>query len=215
MKKRFLNEIISMKYVYKKFLSITIVICFTHILYANQIIETFQDYQNRAIELRQITDPQLFAQAAGLFTAAILKAYENISDETLKIAPNTRKEVMDSYFQQEELLPFSEKKFFAIGAFFENHLIGYVSFDTPTKTGELYIRELMVDPNYWQNGIGKKLLFSSLNLFPTTTCLVLVTRRQNEYARTFYRKLAFDECEEYVHEPWDPKDFIGYKKVIQ
>lgn len=199
--------------IFKKLLIITVAIFFLPILSANEIIETFQDHQNRTIELRQITDPNVLAQAAYLFTAAILKAYENIPDEILKIAPNTRKEVMDTYFQEEELAPFREKKFFAIGAFFQNTIVGYVSFDTPTA-GELYIRELMVDPTYWQNGIGRKLLFSSLTVFPETTCLALVTRRHNECARTFYKRLAFDECEEYVHEPWDPHYYIGYKKNI-
>lgn len=102
----------------------------------------------------------------------------------------------------------------AVGAFFKNNLIAYASFDNPTESGELYIRQLIVDTHYWQSGIGKKLVYSGLKLFPNATCLALVTRRKNECARTFYKHLAFDECEDYVHPPWDPKDFIGYKKII-
>ena len=144
-----------------------------------------------------------------------LKAYENITDEDLKlIKPLTRTERLDSYFQREELLPFCEKNFFVVGAFFENNLIGYISFDKPTESGELYIRQLVVNTNYWQSGIGRRLIFSALKLFPNTACLALVTRRKNECARIFYKHLAFDECEDYVHPPWDPKDFIGYKKII-
>jgi len=200
---------------YKKFLILIIAVNFVHILYANPIIEVFQDYQNRTIELKQIVDEQLFAQAAPIFTTALLKAYENLTDKDIKLAKNlTRTERLSSYFQQEELLPFCEKNFFVVGAFFEDHLIGYISFDKPTKSDELYIRQLVVNTNYWQSGIGRKLVFSTLTLFPNTTCLALVTRRNNECARIFYKHLAFDECEDYVHSPWDPQDFIGYKKII-
>jgi len=184
-------------------------------IHANQVIEIFQDHHNRTIELRHIVDDKLFAQAAPIFTIAFLKAYENMTDEELKLVkPLTIKQRLDLYFEQEELLPFCEKKFFAVGAFFENNLIGYISFDNPTNLGELYIRQLAIDINYWQSSIGRKLVFSTLKLFPNTICLALVTRRKNEYARIFYEHLAFVECEDYIHPPWDPEDFIGYKKII-
>lgn len=181
----------------------------------NPVIEIFKDYQNRTIELKHLHDDQLFAQAAPIFTTSLLKAYAHISSEDLKLDKNiTLKERLDNYFQEEELKPFSQKKFFAIGAYFENHMVGYISFDTPSESGELYIRQLAVDINYWQSGIGRKLVFSLLKLFLNTTCLVLVTRRKNECARIFYNHLGFDVCEDYVHSPWDPADFIGYKKVV-
>lgn len=185
-------------------------------LNANPIIEIFNDHANRIIELRQLHDKQLFAQVASVFTTSFLKAYAHISVEDLKLDTNlTLKERLDNYFQKEELEPFSQKKFVAVGAFFENHLIGYISFDVPTELGELYIRQLAVDINYWQSGIGRKLVFSVLKLFPNTTCLALVTRRKNECACIFYNHLGFDECQDYVHPPWDPADFIGYKKNIE
>lgn len=77
-------------------------------------------------------------------------------------------------------------------------MIGYISFDAPSKAGELYIRQLAVDTDYWKNGIGRKLVFSSLKLFPDITCLALVTRRKNDYARIFYSHLGFDTCEDYA-----------------
>lgn len=112
------------------------------------------------------------------------------------------------------MIPFCEKKFFVVGAFFENHLIGYVSFDKPTESGEVYIRHLAVSTDYWQSGIGRKLVFSSLKLIPDTTCLALVMRRKNETARVFYKHLGFEEREEYLPTSWDPKYFIGYKKIV-
>jgi len=200
---------------YKKLLLIIMAIGSVHIFHANQKVETFNDYQNRIIELRQVTDEQLFAQAAPIFVTSLLKAYEHASDEDLKLVkPLTLPERISTYFWQEEHAPFCAKKFFVVGAFFENSLIGYISFDKPTASGELYIRQLVVDTRYWQNGIGRKLVFSVLKLFPHTTSLALVTRRINECARTFYKHLAFDECPDYVHAPWDPEDFIGYKKVV-
>jgi ribosomal protein S18 acetylase RimI-like enzyme len=182
----------------------------------NPTIELFEDHQHRTIELRQLYDEKLFAQASSIFTAAIVKAYAHISAQDLKLDKNlTLEERLNNYFQQEELIPFCQKKIVAIGAFFENHLIGYISCDNPTKLGELYIRQLAVDTNYWHNGIGKKLVFSVLKLFPSTTCLTLVTRRKNECARIFYTHLGFNESEEYVHPPWDREDFIGYIKTIE
>lgn len=186
------------------------------VLNAHELLVAFQDHQQRTIELRQIFDAHLFAQAASVFTAAFLKAYEAISDEDIKLAQSmTRTQRLDNYFRQEELEPFGNNSFFVIGAFHEQELIGYISFDQPTESGELYIRQLALNPYYWQSGIGKKLIYATLQVFPDVICLALVTRRTNECARMFYTHLAFTECQEYVHPPWDPQDFVGYKKLIE
>lgn len=101
-----------MLHIYKKFLGILITIGFAHTLSGNPVVEIFKDHQNRTIELKQIIDERLFALAAPIFTTALLKAYEHLTDEDIKLAKNsTRTERFYSYFQKEELLPFCEKSF--------------------------------------------------------------------------------------------------------
>ena len=97
---------------YKKFLILTLVVGFVQILHANQIIEIFKDYQDRTIELKQIIDEQLFSQAAPIFTSALLKAYENITDENLKlIKPLTRTERLTPIFNAKSFFLFVKKIF--------------------------------------------------------------------------------------------------------
>lgn len=185
------------------------------------INENFLDNQGHIICLKKIIDSQVFAQARPIFTNAFLKAYEHIPDAEFSYINSTlysnftREEYLSKFFQDDEYGTFvSHKNFYVVGAFKQEQLIGYVSFDQSKSADEVYIRQLVVDTNHWNNGIGSKLIFAISKILPQTSCLTLVTRRKNDCSRIFYKKLGFSECEECIPSEWDPNYWISYKKKL-
>lgn len=53
------------------------------------------------------------------------------------------------------------------------------------------IELLCIEPGYWRQGLGKKLVFSIRDSFPEITRLAVVTRKQNTISPSFYQSLGF------------------------
>lgn len=178
-----------------------------HELEAYILSPSFTTLSGKIITFKFVTDRATFMQAKEIFVRAFVKVYqqlEDLSDERI-LAINAAFQEEIEYFMCGPGLPF-----IAIGAFCDEKMIGYVSFDRPNDAGQVYIRELAVDTDCWRERIGSSLVYTSFSLFKDIKSLVLVTRRTNLAARNFYKKLGFHEDESFAHAPWDPKFFIGY-----
>lgn len=91
----------------------------------------------------------------------------------------------------------------------EGEIIGFAVFEKTESPGEIYIAQLAVDPAHWQKGLGTHLVFAALRLYDDVDNLVVITRRINHIARTFYEKLGFEEST-YMHPGYDSHKYIGY-----
>jgi len=155
-------------------------------------------------------------QEEEIFICSFLKAYENESEETLGVEPSKKQWLEDTF--KEERNDFKKKsgEVFIVSAKKNSKVVGFASFNETKNEGEIYIRQLAVDPDHWGEGIGKALVFSindnekigNINKF------VLVTRRCNIGAKDFYIRLGFTETK-YCHEGLDPKKYVGYEFVVK
>lgn len=92
----------------------------------------------------------------------------------------------------------------------DNQVIGFVGFKKTEKLHQIYISQLAVDPQYWQNGIGRELVFCALRLFADADQLVVIPRKINVIARDFYYKIGFIDSS-YMHPGYNPERYIGYE----
>jgi ribosomal protein S18 acetylase RimI-like enzyme len=92
----------------------------------------------------------------------------------------------------------------------EGKIVGFIGFKKTEKPYEIYITQLAVDPNYWQQGIGRGLVFSILDLYKDVQSLVVIQRKINIIAHQFYQNLGFTESS-YMHPGYNPERYIGYE----
>lgn len=90
-------------------------------------------------------------------------------------------------------------------------VIGFVAFDN--NQDHVYIRQLAVTPEMQKSGIGKTLTWSFLNVWKKCTCVKFVTRKLNEGAIKFYKKLGFD-FSKYTHGSYDLDVYTGMERKL-
>ena len=91
----------------------------------------------------------------------------------------------------------------------DEKLVGFALFEKITQE-EMYVREHAIDPDYWQEGVGKKLTLSILDKEPTCKKIFLLTERVNKRAQAFYESIGFQpSC--YTHEGYSSKKFLAYE----
>ncbi len=146
-------------------------------------------------------------QEERVFIDAFMEAYKDFSLDQLGIADKFAflkgafEDVREDYLNGTGLL---------LSATLNGKVIGFVGFKETEKEHEIYISQLAIDPAYWQNGIGKELVFSIFQIKKETTHLVVIPRRINEVARQFYMHLGFT-ISDYMHPGYDPNKYIGYE----
>ena len=92
-----------------------------------------------------------------------------------------------------------------------DNIVGYMSFDIMANDS-VYIRILAIDPAYTKKSIGRMLVFSIFKFHPTTTNILLITRRANTSAIEFYQHLGF-KITGFTHEGYDPAVYVGMEFV--
>lgn len=92
----------------------------------------------------------------------------------------------------------------------EGKVVGFVGFKPTEQLYQIYISQLAVHPLYWQQGIGRWLVFSVFDIFDEVESLVVIPRRINAVARNFYQKLGFEQSS-YMHPGYNPERYIGYE----
>lgn len=91
-------------------------------------------------------------------------------------------------------------------------VIGYASFDV-NDAMESYIRYLAVDPSTQHKGIGKRLVYSIIEMFPQISRISLVTRKANLKAINFYKHIGFCESND-QHDGFDSILYMGLEKTF-
>lgn len=142
-----------------------------------------------------------------IFIKAFSKAYEQFGPDQLGVKDKLLflqeafADVYDDFEQGLQILSVAKSK---------EKIIGFVGFKKTEKEGEIYISQLAVDPDHWQDGIGSHLVFSSFTYFPGLKSLVVIPRKINATAREFYTKLGFVQSP-YMHPGYNPERYIGYE----
>ncbi|PFR43554.1 GNAT family N-acetyltransferase [Bacillus thuringiensis] len=77
------------------------------------------------------------------------------------------------------------------GYFFENKLVGFISFAQEEKL--IDIHRLVVSPDFLQKGIATKLLIYIFNMFPSSMTYIVQTGKANTPAIALYKKHGFLE----------------------
>lgn len=167
---------------------------------------TFIDRSGNQIELNWIEQLDL-SQEEQVFIDAFLEAYKDFSIEQLGISD--KHTFLKSAFQ--DVVEDSENgKIFLLSAKLDGKVIGFAGFKDTDQNNEVYIAQLAIDPRFWQQGLGKELVFSIFDIKKETERLVVIPRRINEVARQFYSHLGFT-VSEYMHPGYNPQKHIGYE----
>jgi len=167
---------------------------------------TFKDRQGNKITIDPIGQSDL-KEEEEIFITAFLEAYKDFSPEQLGVKDKLQF-LQDAFADVKE--DFAIGKNLAFSAKKEGKVIGFVCFKPTEVKGQVYIAQLAVSPFYWQNGVGKELVFFVLKAIPETNHLVVIPRQLNEIARKFYEHLKFKVCD-YMHPGYDPNKYIGYE----
>lgn len=146
-----------------------------------------------------------------VFHRALKKIYEPVFDQLqVKDLDALLREAFDEEVKD---LADPQKDVYFVSASIDGKVVGWASFN-PEGKDEIYIRHMVVDPEYQNRGIGKMLIFKSFEQLPQAKKIVLVTRRINKGALAFYRALGFQEAS-YTHEGLDPKLWVGYEYILK
>jgi ribosomal protein S18 acetylase RimI-like enzyme len=86
----------------------------------------------------------------------------------------------------------------------DDQLAGWALFRK--KDNENAIVEILcVDPQFWRQGIGKKLVFAICELYPTISHISLETRTINPITPQFYEAIGFKKAD------FNSPEYIGYE----
>lgn len=88
--------------------------------------------------------------------------------------------------------------------------IGFAIFEMEGYPNSVYLSELVVDPHFQRQGVGRNLVFSILKKFSETEKIVLITRKANFQACAFYPAIGFVDSD-YMHPGYDPRVYKGFE----
>lgn len=94
----------------------------------------------------------------------------------------------------------------------DDKTIGFISCNEESAN-VIYIRQMAVSPEFWGQGIGKKLVAGIQKKFPVAKKLVLMTRIVNRGAIAFYTALGFKKTD-YLHAGLNPERYVGYEYIV-
>ncbi len=166
----------------------------------------FIDKKGDTIQLELVQEEDLKA-CQTVFVEAFSEAYRDFTPELLVVQDKLLflqeafADVYEDVRQNLQQLVVAKK---------DNQVIGFVGFKKTKQPQQIYISQLAVDPQYWQNGIGRELVFSALRLFDDVNQLVVIPRKINMIARDFYHKIGFIDST-YMHPGYNPDRYIGYE----
>ncbi len=92
----------------------------------------------------------------------------------------------------------------------EGEVVGLIGFKATETPHQIYIARLVVDQLFTREGIGKALVFSAFDIYENVEELVVITRKINESARQFYKRLGF-KASSYMHGGYSPEKYTGYE----
>jgi ribosomal protein S18 acetylase RimI-like enzyme len=158
-------------------------------------------------QLEWISSTQELEKARTAFLKAFSNIYKDIPLEVLRIK-NMNDFLNEAFNDEIADMHNSKQKVYYVLAKVDNKVIGFASFNETEKKGEVYIRQLAVDPEFARKGTGSKLVFSIKEQVPHMNRFVLVTRKVNQCAQQFYKKIGF-KVSDYIHEGLSPERYMG------
>lgn len=141
-----------------------------------------------------------------IFIEAFSKAYEHFTAEQLGVADKLLflleafADVYDDFRQQKQKIIVAKK---------EGEVLGFIGFEYNDISHQVYISQLAVHPDYWKQGIGRELVFYSLQLYEQMEGLSVICRKINTTAIQFYEKLGFTKST-YMHSGYSPEKYCGF-----
>ena len=134
-------------------------------------------------------------------------AYTNLSDQEMQ-------EFLESDFEKTLrplLYPPPARVF--LGAKVGERLVGYALFEQLSED-TIYVAESAVAPDFWGQGLGRKLTLYLAENNPLVRKVVLLTERINKVSQRFYEMTGFQPSS-YMHEGYSVERFCAYEKVIR
>jgi ribosomal protein S18 acetylase RimI-like enzyme len=93
----------------------------------------------------------------------------------------------------------------------DSNIIGWVLFYIEKQNA--IVELICVDPAHWRKGIGKSLLFSIKEYYPTIKSLAVITRKINNITPKFYESLGFKKSNFMLPE-YKTEDMQGYELIL-
>lgn len=90
--------------------------------------------------------------------------------------------------------------------------IGFAAYEKNhlTKQNETYLELLVVDPEYWRQGVGSRLTRSIFEFQPSIKSIRLQSRKSNQSACSLYEKLGFLKDPTSIAWASMKSDFVGF-----
>lgn len=167
---------------------------------------------HQEVQLDWISNGDL-QQEETIFLKAFLNAYKDIPLDVLKVKDVTAF-LQEAFNDERADFNNPEKEILWVVAKENNKAIGFATFEKTDNAGEVYIRQLAVDPAFQGGGVAKKMVMAILERLPEAKKLVVSTRKINIGACSFYKKLGFSETER-PHDGLSPERYVGFEKDIQ
>lgn len=192
---------------------------------AQQTLLTKELKNNEPVHIVKLglEDTDIFAQAKNLFVRSFEDAYKNFTPEQLFLTPgqNYITNLLYAAFEDEESDFINQKDgtFFVVAQNSNDKVVGFVAFDKHVQTDEIkvYIRQLAIDPAYKNKGLGRLLCIDTIKeiIDHKPVNVVVCTRKINEPAIQFYRKLGFkDATMDEVHPELPAYKYCGFSMTL-
>ncbi len=183
-----------------------ILFCFSLFLFADANEFTTKSGLTISLEVCQEKD---LIECEIIFISAFSKAYEELSPQDLGVEDKLAF-LLQAFSDVYEDVRLNKQK--VVVAKIEGTIIGFAGFTKTEIPNQIYISQLAVNPQYWNQGIGRHLVFSALNFYENVHSLVVISRRINHMASSFYRSLGFIESS-YMHPEYNPQRYVGYELI--
>lgn len=135
---------------------------------------------------RIVNDPQFEAALKDTFVSAFKTIYKNEWDDRFQ---EYMLQIFSRYLERFK----STDDMVLVVASNESALAGWALFCH--EDHHAIIELICVDPKFWRQGIGRKLVFSIQDYIPAIDHLAVVTRKANAMSPYFYESLGFKRTE--------------------
>ena len=102
-----------------------------------------------------------------------------------------------AYTKKPEILKSAyQNSLLVLGAYKNDKLAGIIRV-VGDGTSIIFIQDLLVSPNYQRQGIGSSLMKEVLNRYTNVRQIELLTDKDDEVAKAFYKSLGFREFDDF------------------
>jgi ribosomal protein S18 acetylase RimI-like enzyme len=121
---------------------------------------------------------------------------------------------LDDNVQEEEQICREGKAFCVQVRETGKQAVAWASYEDDAKIpGGIYIRQMMVAPEFQRLGLGSILLSDVVSVFrPENVGTFLITRKMNTLAISFYEKHGFQKST-YMHDGYDINKYVGLERI--